>query len=95
MNRSAFFISLALITILIVNGTVNSYKILAMFPTITRSQLVYAQPLLIALAEKGHQVTVVSPYRLGKDVINYRDVVIPIEMEEHSSKPTDYNCHVS
>lgn len=84
--KSALFISVAVVTLLIGSVTVDCYKILAMFPTITKSQLVYAQPLLVALAEKGHLVTVVSPYGLGKDVMNYRDVVIPIEMEEHSSK---------
>lgn len=39
-----------------------------------------------ALAEKGHSVTVVSPFPLGREVKNYRDVVIPINFDEHSSK---------
>lgn len=54
-------------------------KILCFFPTVTRSQVMYAQPLLVALAEKGHQVTVVSQFPLAKPVKNYRDVVIPID----------------
>lgn len=64
---------------------VQSYRILAVFPTITKSQLIYAQPLLIELAQRGHLVTVVSPHSLDQDVMNYRDVVIPINMEKHSS----------
>ena len=37
------------------------------------------QTLAVALAEKGHEITFVSTYPLGKQVKNYRDVEIPFD----------------
>lgn len=64
-------------------GIVETHKILCFFPTVSKSQLIFAQPLMVALADKGHQVTVVSQFPLGKNVTNYRDVVVPIDMDSH------------
>uniref|UniRef100_A0A336MVH8 CSON005964 protein n=1 Tax=Culicoides sonorensis TaxID=179676 RepID=A0A336MVH8_CULSO len=78
------FISIFLVQLIVCLSLANAYKILCFYPTLSRSQLVFSQPLLMALAEKGHQVTVVSPFSLGKSLENYNDVVIPVDFEKHS-----------
>lgn len=37
-----------------------------------------AQPLMVELAKRGHEVTFISPFALGQSVKNYHDVVIPV-----------------
>lgn len=64
----------------------DAYKILCFFPTISKSQVIFAQPLMEALAEKGHEVTFVSQFPLGRKVKNYRDVFIPIDFGQHEGK---------
>lgn len=75
-----------ILSIIFCCSLVSSYKILCFFPTISKSQWVFGTPLLVALAEKGHQVTSVSPFSLGKSVHNFNEVVIPIDFGEHASK---------
>uniref|UniRef100_A0A336LLK7 CSON001318 protein n=1 Tax=Culicoides sonorensis TaxID=179676 RepID=A0A336LLK7_CULSO len=79
------FISIFLVKLIVFLSLANSYKILCLYPTSSRSHLLFAQPLLMALAEKGHQVTVVSPFPLGKSLENYNDVVIPIDFEKRTA----------
>lgn len=54
-------------------------RILCFFPTPSKSGVLMTQPLMVELAKKGHNVTVVSSFALGKQVENYHDVVISIE----------------
>ena len=51
-------------------------RILVLFPSPSRSHLVVMQGLTTALAERGHHVTVVSPFPLEKKMENYRDIKI-------------------
>ncbi|XP_055629658.1 UDP-glucosyltransferase 2-like [Toxorhynchites rutilus septentrionalis] len=60
-------------------GTADSAKILCIFPTPSRSHVIIGQNLLKGLAERGHQVTMVSAFKLPKPVKNYREVTIPGE----------------
>lgn len=73
---------------------VTPFKILCFFPTISKSQWVFGEPLFSSLAVKGHQVTVVSPYSSGKNLSNYNEVVIPIDFGEHSSSYCKVNLYL-
>lgn len=52
-------------------------RILVLYPTISKSHIIPLQTLSLALVEKGHEITFVSTFPLGKPVKNYRDVKIP------------------
>lgn len=67
-------------------AVVDSYNILCFFPTVSKSQVVFAKPLLAALAERGHNVTLVSTFSVQKNVPNYREIIIPVDMTEHLSE---------
>lgn len=56
-----------------------SSKILVLFPSPSRSHLVVAQGVTTALAERGHEVTVVSPFPLDKPMKNYRDIKLELD----------------
>lgn len=43
---------------------VAAYKFLAIFPTPSRSNWIVHEPVLEALAERGHQIIVLSPYSM-------------------------------
>ncbi|XP_029726333.2 UDP-glycosyltransferase UGT5-like [Aedes albopictus] len=60
------------------NG-VDSAKILCLFPTGSKSHVLGTQALLKNLAQRGHEVTMVSAFPLSKPVKNYRDVYVPME----------------
>lgn len=55
-------------------GLVHSYNILAVFPFPSASHYAIPDPLLLRLAEKGHQVTVYNPYPKPGQISNYREV---------------------
>lgn len=54
----------------------ESSKILILYPTMSISHMLPLQTLAVVLAEKGHEVTFVSPFPLKKPVKNYRDVKV-------------------
>uniref|UniRef100_A0A336LHP8 CSON001305 protein n=1 Tax=Culicoides sonorensis TaxID=179676 RepID=A0A336LHP8_CULSO len=56
----------------------ESAKILCFFSTPSKSGILLTQPLMVELANRGHEVTVVSSFALDKEVPNYRDIVIPL-----------------
>lgn len=58
---------------------VIGYKFLAMLPTTSRSHYYIGQNLMKGLAEEGHEVTVISPFKVNKPIANYREVFL-----EHS-----------
>jgi len=76
---------------------VNSYKILGVIPTMARSHFFVGSALMKGLAEKGHQVTVVSAFPQKKPLKNYRDVPTPNILEiwkekfNHLTKMRDQN----
>uniref|UniRef100_U5EZ23 Putative glucosyl/glucuronosyl transferase n=1 Tax=Corethrella appendiculata TaxID=1370023 RepID=U5EZ23_9DIPT len=57
----------------------SAAKIMCLFPSPSRSQLVQAQALLKELASRGHQVTMVSSFPLSTPMKNYRDVYVSFE----------------
>jgi hypothetical protein len=69
-------IAIFIIFVAFINASVGS-RILFLFPTPSRSHMVIVHALSRALAEKGHDVTVVSPFPLNKAIKNHREIVIP------------------
>ncbi|XP_055628473.1 UDP-glycosyltransferase UGT5-like [Toxorhynchites rutilus septentrionalis] len=70
----------------VLSDSVQSAKILGVFPTSSRSHYIVGSALMKALAKKGHQVTVISPFPQKKPLENYRDITT-IEVLE-AVKPT-------
>lgn len=68
---------LPVILILLLCVTINeSYKILGIFHTHSKSHYIAGGALMKGLAEKGHDVTVISPFPQEKPLKNFRDVTI-------------------
>lgn len=61
------------------NKGVESAKILCIFPSPGRSHVLVGQTLLKGLAARGHEVTMVSPFKLSKPVPNYREIYVPAD----------------
>jgi len=75
-NLYVWFVALAAIFVLIPEHAESS-KILMVFPSPSRSHLVIGSALMKGLAERGHNVTVVSSFPLEKPMKNYRDIIVP------------------
>ena len=58
---------------------VSSYKFLAVLPVTSRSHYYIGHNLMKGLAEEGHEVTVISPFKQNKPIDNYKEVFL-----EHS-----------
>lgn len=56
----------------------DSYKILMVFTSFSKSHLIIASAAMKGLAEEGHEVTVVSSFPQKETIPNYRDVFLPI-----------------
>lgn len=54
----------------------ESYKILGIFHTPSKSHYIAGGALMKALAEKGNDVTVISPFPQDKPVENFQDVTV-------------------
>lgn len=61
-------------------------RILFLFPTPSKSHLMVVQGLSTTLAQRGHDVTVISPFPLVKPMKNYRDIKSPISGENDELK---------
>lgn len=53
---------------------INGAKILGIFHLPSKSHHILGSTLLKALAERGHQVTMISPFPLKKPLKNYEDI---------------------
>uniref|UniRef100_A0A2M4AIS2 Putative udp-glucuronosyltransferase r-21 n=1 Tax=Anopheles triannulatus TaxID=58253 RepID=A0A2M4AIS2_9DIPT len=67
----------ALVALLACLAPLEAYRILCVYPSSGRSHVLVGQALLKGLAARGHEVTMVSPYKLSKPVANYREIVVP------------------
>ncbi|KAM7361147.1 UDP-glycosyltransferase UGT5-like [Cochliomyia hominivorax] len=56
--------------------SIESAKILALFPFPGPSQYILVQPYLKTLASRGHEVTVINAFPQKQKVDNYRDVLV-------------------
>jgi hypothetical protein len=83
----------ALVLVLLVINGVQSAKILGVFPMSARSHYILGSSLMRELAERGHDVTVVSPF--GEENPpkkgSYRDVILTGFVEEHDRKVKELN----
>ena len=73
-----FSVDFALISILLTSclcmTVVESYKFLAVLHTSARSHFIVGSALMKALAFKGHEVYVISPFPQKSAIANYHDV---------------------
>lgn len=68
---------LPVILLLLLCVTINeSYKILGIFHTHSKSHYIAGGALMKGLAEKGHDVTVISPFPQEKPLKNFHDVTV-------------------
>lgn len=63
-----------LIIIVLFSGISDGSRILIYYPTIGISHVLPVQALAKNLAERGHEITFISPFPLSKPVKNYRDI---------------------
>lgn len=66
----------------------SASRILFIFPTPSKSHMVIVHALSTTLSERGHEVTVVSPFPLEKKIANHRDIesAIPSAAKEHMNR---------
>lgn len=61
--------------VLVLIGLNDAYKILAIFPTLAKSHYFVGSALVRELAEKGHEVTMISPFSTKPPAKNVNDIV--------------------
>lgn len=71
---------------LVILEITSAARILFLFPSPSKSHLLVVQGLSTTLAERGHDVTVVSPFLLSKPMKNYRDIQSPISDDDEELK---------
>lgn len=77
---------MALLLILLGADHSESYKFLAILHFSSKSHFIVGSALVRGLIEKGHDVTVISPFPLKKPMKNYHDVPVPKVLEIMESK---------
>lgn len=60
--------------LLLCGGVSESAKILGIFPNAGYSQYILGSSLMKQLADKGHQVTIISPFSLKNKVENIKEI---------------------
>uniref|UniRef100_A0A182QH93 Uncharacterized protein n=1 Tax=Anopheles farauti TaxID=69004 RepID=A0A182QH93_9DIPT len=79
VGRRSAFAGIALVAVILAStcGTCSSAaKILAVFPSISKTNYIFGQVLFEALASRGHNVTIVSPFEVQYAYENIRQVRI-------------------
>lgn len=80
-----------LLVILCFSPIIKSYKILGVFHTNSKSHYIAGGALMKALAEKGHEVTVISPFPQEQPLNNFHDITVPgIDRLRKSNGYVDY-----
>lgn len=72
LSSIVLIVALAIISI----DNVRGYNILGIFPMISRSHYIVGHALLKGLADAGHEVTMISPFKEPKPIPNYNEVVL-------------------
>lgn len=72
---------ISVLVVLLIVGSECS-KILFIHPSLSRSHVIPSQVLAKLLAQKGHEVTFVSPYPQSKPIKNFRDIKLEANEEE-------------
>ena len=58
-------------------GVVSTSRILFLFPTPSKSHMIIAHSLSTTLAERGHEITMLTAFPLDKELQNHREIVVP------------------
>lgn len=75
--------------LIFLSATLNlteGYKVLGVFPTMSKSHYILGSAIMKRLAEEGHEVTVLTPFILNKDVANMTEVLVDGIVEKTSCK---------
>uniref|UniRef100_A0A182QGW8 UDP-glucuronosyltransferase n=1 Tax=Anopheles farauti TaxID=69004 RepID=A0A182QGW8_9DIPT len=67
------------VTCLLSAPLATSYRILGINTSPSRSHVIVQDALMKELARRGHQVTMVSPYKEPEQIANYRKITIPMD----------------
>ncbi|XP_055845487.1 UDP-glycosyltransferase UGT5-like [Episyrphus balteatus] len=78
MNLSSKFVAFALFCIAFNLNKVHPSRILGLFPTHSRSHLIIHKAIAEALAERGHNVTVVSNHAPIKKTLHFRYIFLDV-----------------
>lgn len=54
----------------------DAYKVLGVFPTMSKSHYMLGSKIMKELADKGHEVTVLTPFPMHKGVGNLTEVLV-------------------
>ncbi|XP_073825499.1 UDP-glucosyltransferase 2-like [Musca autumnalis] len=72
---SAVFLLLSLVALF--SNEISAYKYLGVIHTAAKSHFIVGSSLIKALAEKGHEVYVISPFPQKTPIKNYHDIPVP------------------
>lgn len=75
-------------TLLLTPSLIHCSRILGIFPFPSRSHHILGKCLLKALAEKGHHVTMLSPFPEEDLIPNYRQIELTGILDMVEGKPT-------
>lgn len=67
-------------------NAVSAYKYLAVIHTAAKSHFIVGSSLMKALAQKGHEVYVISPYQQKQPIENYHEIPIPTMLKAMEGK---------
>lgn len=70
--------------------TVIGYKFLAVLPVTSRSHYYIGHNLMKSLAEDGHEVIVISPFKQSKPIKNYNEVFLENSWEMSRQSNFEY-----
>lgn len=68
--------TLVLFVLCVTSCTVNSYNILGVLQSASKSHYIIGHAIMKALAQDGHQVTVMTPFKEKYPVPNYEEVYL-------------------
>lgn len=64
------------LALLLAAAPLRASRILAIFPTVSKSHFDFFQPLILALASRGHHITVINSFPQTPPVGNYTDISV-------------------
>ncbi|ETN65288.1 UDP-glucuronosyltransferase 2C1 [Anopheles darlingi] len=76
---AASAVCLVILVVVFGDSGASGYRILGFNTSPSRSHVIVQDALMKELARRGHQVTMISPYKESESVPNYRKITIPIE----------------
>lgn len=79
-------ISILFIIACICAPIIKSSNILAFIPSPWKSHTIAFEPLFLELADRGHNLTVVTRFALKNPPPNYRQVIVNYELDNIKSK---------